>query len=321
MKASRGGAAVSHLFFADDILFFSEATEDQIDCIMEGLCCFCDASGQKISHSKLSILFSSNIPDHVRHSLIHRMGVPQATDLGKYLGHQILQHGRNNRANSHLLQRVRGHLEGWKTKCLSRAGRLTLAKSVINGMSTFQMQVQKLPMSVLKELDKCVHRCVWGEYPGERKTHLVSWDVLCRPKDRGGFGLRKAEGMNQALLAKLGWRMMTQGEELWSKIIRQKYGFNDDGPVTFKHKQRASPTWRGLEWASKLLCSGLRWRAVTGSRIRFWKDVWIDDHPLLPPNCDLPCDADADTLVKDMWISGCGWEWTRFGIYFLTRSC
>lgn len=109
-------------------------------------------------------------------------------------------------------------------------------------MSTFQMQVQKLPSSVLKELDRCVRCCVWGEYSGERRIHLIPWDVLYQPKVIGGFGLRKAEGMHKALLAKLGWRVLIQEDELWTKIIWRKYGFNEDGQVIFKHKRIASPT-------------------------------------------------------------------------------
>lgn len=76
------------------------------------------------------------------------------------------------------------------------------------------MQVQRLPSSVHKELDKYVHRCVCGEYSTIRKTHLMNWENLCKSKEDGGFGLRRAEGMNRALLAKLGWCMLTHGEEL-----------------------------------------------------------------------------------------------------------
>lgn len=38
-----------------------------------------------------------------------------------------------------LLEKVQLKLDDWKSKCLSNAGRLTLAKSVINGMCVFKM--------------------------------------------------------------------------------------------------------------------------------------------------------------------------------------
>lgn len=37
LKASRSGPKLSHIFFADDILLFAEASDDQASCIKEGL--------------------------------------------------------------------------------------------------------------------------------------------------------------------------------------------------------------------------------------------------------------------------------------------
>lgn len=49
---------ISHLFFADDLLLFAEATMDQALCIREGLDGFCRASGQKVIFNK-SMMFVS----------------------------------------------------------------------------------------------------------------------------------------------------------------------------------------------------------------------------------------------------------------------
>lgn len=126
------------------------------------------------------------------------------------------------------------------------------------------MQVKRLPTSIHKVLDKYVRRCVWGEFNLVKKVLRVSWDVLCKSRERGGFGLRRAEGMNMALLTKLCWRMLTQSDSMWARTLIKKYDFNMMGPVVFKHKHRVSTTWRGLDWSSKLLSKGLRWKVVDG---------------------------------------------------------
>lgn len=51
-------------------------------------------------------------------------------------------------------------LEGWKLKCLSRAVRITMAKSVLNSIPIFHMQLEKMPTCVHKELNKAVRKCV-----------------------------------------------------------------------------------------------------------------------------------------------------------------
>ena len=55
---SRNGPPLSHLFFADDLILFSEASEGHIRVIMECMNMFCVASSKKINLTKSSIAFS-----------------------------------------------------------------------------------------------------------------------------------------------------------------------------------------------------------------------------------------------------------------------
>lgn len=56
----KNGLVVSHLMFADDLLLFGEATENQMYSVSDILQRFCAVSGQQLSNEKTSILFSSN---------------------------------------------------------------------------------------------------------------------------------------------------------------------------------------------------------------------------------------------------------------------
>lgn len=162
MHASRGGVKISHLFFTDDILLFTEAGEDQIDCIKDGLRRFCSATGQKINYNKSPMLISPNISDQVALRLSTSIGIPRPSELGRYLGDHILHHGNNGDALNQLVQRVRAHLDGWTSKCWSRARQIALAQSVLNNIAIFQMQFQKLPSRNHKGLDRNIRRYVWG---------------------------------------------------------------------------------------------------------------------------------------------------------------
>lgn len=319
LKASRGGIQISHLFFADDLLLFAKAGDDRVACINEALRTFSRASGQKINYHKSLMFCSPNVCEQVATKLSLDMGIPLTADLGRYLGHQLIHQGRNNSGHAKLLQRVRDKLDGWKTKCLSRAGRITLAKSVLTGMSIFHMQVQKLPTRVHKELDKAVRLCVWGSSTERRPIHLVSWDTLCKSKEEGGLGLRRSKDMNKAMLTKLAWRLLHEEDTTWSRLLRSKYAVSIDGPIEFRNRQRSSLVWQGLVWCSEVLRAGLRWRVSNGERVLFWSDNWLQHTPLLQLCLHQPHTEDLHRRVCEYWVPGRGWDWGSFS-HFLQPS-
>lgn len=300
LRAS-GGLKISHLFFVDDLLFFAEATPDQALCIKEALDCFCKASGPRVSYDKSLLFVSPNIDGQVAEDLSNIMGIPLTLELGRYLGHRLMHKGRGGDQHVSILDKVRHKLEGWKSTRLSRAGRLTLAKSVLSNMAIFYMQTQRLPERTHKELDMAVKRCIWGSLMNKRKIHLLSWETLCKTKEMGGAGIRRAEDNNKSLLAKLGWRVLTCGEEPWCRVIRQKYGVIERRTPAFKHKQRETQIWRGVVWASDLLRTGLRWRVTNGRHACFWTDRWVKDMVLMDHSTR---QVEEEELIRTVGSSG-----------------
>lgn len=169
-------------------------------------------------------------------------------EFGKYLGYHMLQKGRNKEAHMELLERVRGRLQGWKARCLSRVGRLTLAQTVLGSIPIFQMQFERLPKWVHREMDKAIRRCVWAKHDGERGIHLIRWEILTKPKRLGGANLRIVEKMNWAMLAKLAWRLLKCSGETWAEVLKSKYDVSTDDGVFFKSKQQSSQVWKGITW-------------------------------------------------------------------------
>ena len=59
---------------------------------------------------------------------------------------------------------------------------------------------------------------------------LIAWDNVCRPKFKGGLGIRKNDDANKALTTKLGWRILTDNDNIWTRIMRDKYVKNKNFP-------------------------------------------------------------------------------------------
>lgn len=142
MRALRQGAKLSHLFLADDLLLFSEASLDQPECIKEGLDLFCKCSGQRINYHKSSLYYSLNVFAQEADILCETLGIPLKKHIGKYLGHHNLHNGNNRQADKALLQCINNRIDGWKIKCYSRVGGLTLAQSVLGSILIFSMRLE-----------------------------------------------------------------------------------------------------------------------------------------------------------------------------------
>lgn len=85
------------------------------------------------------------------------------------------------------------------------------------------MSCVKLPEGICDELVKHMAAFWWGEGKGKRKIHWLSWNKLCEKKDGGGLGFRDPSCLNLALLAKQGWRLITNEGSLVQRVLKAKY--------------------------------------------------------------------------------------------------
>ncbi|CAN1159681.1 Putative ribonuclease H protein At1g65750 [Linum perenne] len=137
-------------------------------------------------------------------------------------------------------------LEGWKCNTLSLAGRVTLALSVLNSIPSYSMWTSVLPVFVTNLIDAIIRNFVWGGSQIKTKVHLLAWDHICRPKNQGGLGLRKARELNQAYLMKLGWEILNQPDKLWVRVMTSKYLEETSNGPQLRRKSGGSSLWRGI---------------------------------------------------------------------------
>ena len=88
---------------------------------------------------------------------------------------------------------------------MSKAGKVTLVKSVVQAIPLYSMSSFKWPLASCKALDSMIRRFWWGVHPDKHRfLALRAWSDICKPKEVGGLGFRKFSDINAALLAKLG---------------------------------------------------------------------------------------------------------------------
>ncbi|XP_028786509.1 uncharacterized protein LOC114742412 [Neltuma alba] len=252
------GPPLSHLFFADDIILFSEVSIHQAAVIHSCLEEFYSRSGLKVNVRKTRVSFSRNV-NHTRRSEVSNiLGFQLAADLGKYLG-APLHHRRISKSSyQEVVDKVKQRLSNWKANSLSLAGRITLASSVTSAIPEYSIQTASLPISTCEAVEKHNRCFIWGSSEGHRKPHLVAWDKVCTPKKNGGLGLKHLRHQNQAYMAKLGWNLINRRDALWVKVIRTKYRCGSDLIPTIDHERPGSNIWKGIKDAWKYVQEGVQ---------------------------------------------------------------
>ncbi|XP_021833608.1 uncharacterized protein LOC110773399 [Prunus avium] len=86
VQICQGGPFISHLFFADDLILFGEASTTQATLMKHCLDDFGNLSGQKVSFEKSTICVSPNTNADLANAIATISGSPLTACLGKYLG-------------------------------------------------------------------------------------------------------------------------------------------------------------------------------------------------------------------------------------------
>ncbi|KAK0580349.1 hypothetical protein LWI29_000920 [Acer saccharum] len=307
VTVSRGGPEISHLFFADDLILFGQASVRQAEIMRECMDTFCDLSGQQVSFPKSRVLCSGNINRKSAKIMADICGSPITSNLGNYLGVPLIHSRITKSTYKEILEKSQQRLASWKSASLSFAGRCTLIKAVASALPIYAMQSIKIPTEMCAKLDKLNRDFLWGNNAENKKIHLVKWDTVCTPKNKGGLGIKKTRLMNQALLAKAGWRMNQDTNGLWANILKGKYLKGGHIVSNIRKPSNCSSTWRGFFFGSKLLLKGMTWRVGDGSNISFWNDDWVPSMGKLSGFATSPLTDDCakervcDYLMRREW--------------------
>ncbi|GKV09632.1 hypothetical protein SLEP1_g21103 [Rubroshorea leprosula] len=150
VRVGNEGVMVSHLQFADDTVFFGEASEDNISAVKAIMRTFELASGLKINFGK-SHLMGVGVEERWLTEMAYRLHCKEEELPFKYLGIPV---GGNNRRKSmwqSMVQSVEKKLASWKGRFLSMGGRITLINSVLSSLPVFLMSAYLIPKGWLSE--------------------------------------------------------------------------------------------------------------------------------------------------------------------------
>jgi hypothetical protein len=135
-----------------------------------------------------------------------------------------------------------------------------------------------LPKGTHKKMDGVRSKFFWQGANEDFKYHMVRWEVVCRPKKFGGLGLINTFIFNKCLMTKWIWKIYSQRESLWVRILKAKYMRHGD---FFRSSGRnGSQFWKSLHCVKHLFKWGTIHKVGNGKLTQFRNDVWLTSTPL-----------------------------------------
>ena len=299
IKIGKQGPTISHLFFADDALFFFKASEKACHAVNSVVSRFCLISGQMINRQKSFVKFSPNIPIEHRQKYKELLQMEDKPTLGSYLGTPIDIQGSKIQHFTPLLDTVSEKIAKWNYKQLSQPSKLIIINSILVATIMHQLAVLPIPTTIANKLDAMLARFFWKNNQ-QIGIHWKSKAILHQPRGQGGLGIRNVGCFNTALLMKKVWRIIQHPQILLSRVFRSS---NHQEPWIRNTKHKMSLGRRGMLKASQTMKQLCVWKVGNGRSIHAASQPWASGKiPLFRDQVNIRTAANlsvADLILPD----------------------
>lgn len=213
---------------------------------------------QAINLQKSVISFSKGVNTNTRMEITRLIGLQMVDTHDKYMGFLGSLNRYFQQSFKYVVDRVKERLEKWDVYKLSKAGKETLIKSVIQVIPVHVMSLFLFPTSICHSIEKLIANFWWlGTKEPRRPMYWMSWKKLCFSKAEGGLGLREFRHFNVAMLAKQARGLVENTNSLVYKVLKALYLKNGSfGSAT--SGRRPSYVWKSLLAGQDELKCGLR---------------------------------------------------------------
>lgn len=254
--------------YADDTILLISAEMDQVVALKEILHKFGLSTGLKVNFQK-SLIIPLNV-DPVEVAALAAVLDCQVGSLPfPYLG---LPLGTTKPCIKDLLPLVNS-LDRRLTATsifLSQGARLQLINSALSSMPLHFLLSLNLPIGLTEQLDRILRQCLWRD-KDEPKPSLAAWEMVCKPKAKGGLGIVNFQKKNDALLMKHLDKFYNKAQIPWVQLIWGSYYVDSIPDVA---KPCGSFWWRDIVKLQDKYKQVAVISLGTGSTFRFWLDKW-----------------------------------------------
>eukprot|EP00253_Pinus_taeda_P018287 PITA_18287 len=267
---------ITHLLFVDDILIFTNGNCSELKelkCIFD---LFLKATGMQINFGKSQACIA-DFERRERNRMVNLFPFPiQPLEAPfKYLGFWLKPAVYKKEDWNWLIAKIESRISHWSFRWLYRADRLTLIKSILSAIPVYWAALTWIPKGVMEKIHRICCRFLWAGSKESSGLPWVAWDKVARPKEWGGWGIKRPSEFTISSAAKSGWRLISM-ENLWTRVVKRNY--IDPTPLEEwirsqnKKENNSSVIWKATVEAFSVIEQGLAWKVGDGSQIRIGRD-------------------------------------------------
>lgn len=138
---------------------------------------------------------------------------------------------------------------------------------------------------------------------------------MAKPKRKGGLGFKDITSFNDAMLAKIGWRLLQNPACLLARCLLGKY-CHSDSFLGCKVAPSSSHGWRNVLVGRDLLSKQLGWMVGTGESTNAWNDPWLSHCEQLRPYGPSPKSLQSLKVLDLIQTGTYEWEMEKNRAYF-----
>ncbi|XP_073362281.1 uncharacterized protein [Aegilops tauschii subsp. strangulata] len=128
-----------------------------------------------------------------------------------------------------------------------------------------------IPAGIIKQLDRIFRQCLWRGNSDAPKQSLAAWELVCRPRDKGGLGIINLNIQNKGLLIKHLHKFYNKVDVPWVTLIWNSY-YDHGVPQATAHA--GSFWWRGVLKLHEAYTAIASAHINMGDSALFWTDSW-----------------------------------------------
>jgi hypothetical protein len=205
-----------------------------------------------------------------------------------------------------VIQRIDKRLPGWIPRLLGSGGRVQMINSVLSAIPNFFMACILWDKATVEAINKITRAFLWKNKTEIHGGHcLVAWETVILPKEQGGLGIRNLLRHNQALMANLAAKLLSDGTGPCFDWLSRWYL---QGQIPNEPHSQDTPFWKSLLKAISIVQGTTRCIVKSGKSIAFWIDNWTELGRLNEAFPILYSYAKNETCTVKSQFTGNGWE-------------